>query len=159
VIGIDIISTYEKFFSQFVNTLGSLPHSPAGSTVSAFTNGNPAMDRLADGRFVPARFPYIVYEALQPPLFDSAFLHVSVWDRDLTETGAPGRPNFYGRINDITSQILSKIPPENGLILPVGSSRFLQILRGNVPFQLIPTGENDPTFVRIAINLTIFGIG
>jgi len=153
------MSTYERFFSQFVNTLGSLPHSPAGSTVSAHINGNHAMDRLPNGKFVPARFPYIVYEVLEPSLFDSAFLHVSVWDRDLTESGAPGRPNFYGRVNDITSQILSKIHPENGVILPVGNSRFLQILRGNIPFQLVPTGESDPTFVRVAINLTIFGIG
>jgi len=146
----ELFLAYERFFSQFMVS--------DGVAVGAHVSGNPALDRLPNGQFVPARFPYIVYEVTQPTMFGSAVSIVSIWDRDLMPNGAPGRPNFYGRVNDIAGQILSKIHPEDGVLLSVGDGQFVQLLRGNVPFQVVSSGEYCPTFVRVVINLTVFGV-
>jgi len=151
----EFVAVYDGFFSQFVNTIGSPPNFDAGAAVAAFVAGNPAMERLNNGVYVPARFPYIVYEMAIPRLLGSAVINVSIWDRDLLPSGAPGRPNFYGRVNDIATQILSKVHPENGVILPVENGQFLQFLRGNLPFQLVSTSEIDPTYVRAVVNLSV----
>jgi len=152
----ELVAVYEGFFSQFVNTIGSPPNFEAGSAVNAFVAGSPAMERLPSGMFAPARFPYIVYEMAVPRLWGNAVLNVSIWDRDLLPSGAPGRPNFYGRVNDIATQILSKIHPENGVILPVANGQFLQLLRGDIPFQVVSTSEIDPTFARAVVSLLAF---
>ena len=153
----ELFLAYDGFFGQFVNTFGSLPHAPPGSPVPAHRSGNPAMDRLPNGQFVPARFPYIVYDAIQPGLFGNAVSSVSIWDRDLQPTGAPGRPNFYGRVNDIAEQILDKIHPVTGADLIVRGAESVTLYRGNVPFQIVPTSEEDATFVRVIINLSVRG--
>jgi len=154
----ELFIAYERFWGQFVNAFGSLPHAPPGSLIPAYVNGNPAMERMPNGTFQPARLPYIIYEAVQPAMFGSIVSTVSIWDRDLMPNGVPGRPNFYGRVSDIAKQVLDKIHPENGVLLPVGNGQFIQILRGNVPFQIVATGESDPTFVRGVINLNIYGL-
>ena len=153
----ELFIAYGRFFGQFRNTFGSLPTFAPGSLVNAHHSGNPAMDRLASGQFVSARFPYIVYDAIQPGLFGNAVSSVSIWDRDLMPNGAPGRPNFYGRVNDIAEQILGKIEPMNGAILKVTENYHITFSRGSVPFQIAPTGEGDLTFVRAVINLTVSG--
>jgi len=158
----ELFIAYERFFGQFINTFGSVNVNPTtilppGSPVGAHRSGNPAMDRLPNGQFVPARFPYIVYDAIQPALFGNAVASVSIWDRDLQPNGAPGRPNFYGRVNDIVEQILNAIPEEGGVDLVVGERGVLSLYRGNVPFQIVASGEDDPTFVRAIINLQLRG--
>jgi len=92
-----------------------------------------------------------------PALFGNAVSIASVWDRDLNPNGAPGRPSFYGRVNDIAEQILDKIHPELGVDFQVGERGILSVYRGGVPFQIAPSGEDDPTFVRAIINLQIRG--
>jgi len=114
-------------------------------------------DEFPNGQMVPARFPYIVYDVIQPGLFGNAVSSVSIWDRDLMPNGALGRPNFYGRVNDIAEQILDRIDPDLGVDLQVGERGVLSIYRGNVPFQIIASGEGDQTFVRAVINLQIRG--
>jgi len=116
-------------------------------------------DELPNGQFVPARFPYIVYDVIQPGLSSRAVSNVSIWDRDLTPTGAPGRPGFYGRVNNIAEQIIDKIDPMNGIIIYVREGQHLTLKRGSVPFQIGQTGETDlsSTIVRIFINLEIGG--
>jgi len=160
----ELFIVYDTFWGQFINRFGSLPTFPPGSLVNAHRSGNPAMDRLPNGQFVPARFPYIVYDVIQPGLFGNAVSSVSIWDRDLMPNGAPGRPNFYGRVNDIAEQILGDgteekpgAIPVGGVSLKVGKRGFITLYRGSVLFQIAPTGEHDATFVRAIINLTIRG--
>ena len=159
----ELFIAYDNFFNQYTNTIGSLPYAPPGSPVPAFRGPNPpkvSRQPAAPGNSlqrVSPLFPFIVYEPIQPGVFQNVVTYVSIWDRDLTAQGSPGRPNYYARVNDIAEQILDNIDPVLGVHLQVGGRGSLWVLRGGVPFQTAPTGEDDPTYVRGMLSLILRG--
>jgi len=133
-----IFVAYEQFYGQFINRFGSPPRAAPGSRVPAF--------RVPPA---PSQAPElcITYTPVEPRTLGSGMLtQVTVYDRDLTPTGAPGRHGFYGRVNDVCDQITSLMHSETGATLLVGDFGAIELFI-NIPFQPLATGETDPTYV------------
>ena len=123
-----------EFWGGFTDVEGKLI--PAYKSGYAFTKDD-------KNRPIPAPFPYITYEVVQPNFSSNAPTTVNIWDK----RHAPGD---FTVVNHILEQVEEKIPTE-GLLLPGD----LWLKRNSANFIFYMDDPHDQLITRGVVNLML----
>lgn len=129
---------YRDFWGQFTNPFTNQP-------VPAFQDK--ALVRI-DSTWRAPEPPYIVYQIVQPPFFDSTQMSADIYNTQ------PGTVGNFAVVSAIIKQVEALIPEEIGLRLPVGNNGFVRLKRGS-PWAITLNDNDDIHTTRGLLNIIV----